>query len=114
LARAAVKSGLVKYVFLSHIAKTLEDKYNLYKSIKLLKVVSAAERTLLREREKALALIIYTYEDYIPVLEEICSRCYDHEYCQAIDSRRRYDQTSIDQPYLWSYTEPFTTRALSE
>lgn len=80
MGRAAVKSGLVKYVFLSHIPRTLDDKYNLYKSIKLIKAVSRAERSLLREREKSLALIIYTHEDYIPVIEEICARCYDHEY----------------------------------
>jgi hypothetical protein len=109
-----VKSGLVKYVFLSHIALTLGDKYHLYKSIKLIKVVSAAERALLRDREKPLALIIYTHEGYIPVLEEICARCYDHEYALEIDARRRYDQASIDQPYLWSYTEAYATRALSE
>lgn len=104
----------MKYVFLSHIGKTLNDKYNLYKSIKLLKVVSKAERTLLKDREKSLALIIYTYEDYIPVVEEICARCYDQEYAMEIDNKRRYDQTTIDQPYLWSYTEAYVTRALSE
>lgn len=109
-----MKAGLVKYIFLSHIGNTLGNKYNLYKSIKLLKVVSNAERTILREKEKALALIIYTYEDYIPVIEEICSKCYDQEYSQAIDARRKYDQTTIDQPYLWSYTEAYSTKNLSD
>jgi hypothetical protein len=46
--RLAVKSGLVKYIFLSHISNTLSNKYNLYKSIKLLKVISNAERTVLK------------------------------------------------------------------
>lgn len=50
MARAAVRSGIVKYVLLSHIAATLADKYHLYQSIKLLKAVSSAERSLLRDR----------------------------------------------------------------
>ena len=110
----AVKSGLAKYIFLSHISNTLDNKYNLYKSIKLLKALSNAERTLLRDREKSLALIVYTYDDYIPVIEEICSKCYDQEYCQQIDAKKRYDNISIDQPYLWSYTESYATKNMSE
>jgi hypothetical protein len=55
-------------VFLSYISSALDNKFNLYKSIKLLKVVANAESTLIREKEKPLALVIYTYEDYIPVI----------------------------------------------
>ena len=59
--KLAVKSGLIKYVFLSYINSALDNKFNLYKAIKLLKVVSNAENTLIREKEKPLALVIYTY-----------------------------------------------------
>lgn len=72
-----VKSGLVKFLFLSYISSTIEDKLHLYKSIKLLKVIANAERSILKDKEKPFALIIYAYEDYIPVIEEICSKCYD-------------------------------------
>lgn len=46
--RLAVKSGLIKYVFLSYIGMSLDNKFNLYKAIKLLKVVSNGESTLIR------------------------------------------------------------------
>ena len=113
-ARWAVKSGLVKYVFLSYIASTLDNRYTLYKAIKLLKIVSVAESTLLRDKEKGLALVIYTYDDYVPVVEGIIAGCYDNDYCQVIDSKRTFDVNSLDQPYLWSYLEIFCVNNLSE
>jgi hypothetical protein len=48
--KLAVKSGLIKYIFLSYISATLEDKFNLYKSIKLIKIIASADRTILRDR----------------------------------------------------------------
>jgi hypothetical protein len=86
---------------------------NLYRAIKLLKVIATAERTLLKDREKSFALIIYTYDEYIPIIEEICNKCYDSEYGQSIDGKRKFDQNTIDQPYLWSYTESFCLKDLS-
>jgi len=70
------KSGIIKYIFLEYFPKNLKDKFNLYKGIKLVKAISI-DKTLVREREKTLAIIIYTYENYIPVISEISSKCYD-------------------------------------
>ena len=105
---------MIKYVFLSYIASTLDNRYTLYKAIKLLKVISSAESTLLRDKEKGLALVIYTYDDYVPVVEGIIAACYDHDYCQAIDNKKTFDVNSLDQPYLWSYLEMFCLANLSE
>lgn len=67
--KTAVKSGLVKYIFSSYLSKVVHnDKYNLYKAIKLIKIIVQAERTILREREKYLALVLYTYQQYIPII----------------------------------------------
>ena len=111
--RHAVKSGVIKYVFLSYITQTLDNKFNLYKAIKLLKVVSSAENTLIREKEKSLALVIYTYEDYIPVIEGIMGKCYDSEYSETI-CRNKLDLNVLDQLYLWSYLEIFSQKHLNE
>ena len=64
-------------MFLSYIGTTLDNRYTLYKAIKLLKVVASAESTLLREKEKGLALVIFTYDDYVPVTEGILASCHD-------------------------------------
>lgn len=55
----------------------MEDKYNLYKAVKLIKIIAKTEKTVLREREKALALVVFTYEDYATVVEDICAKCFD-------------------------------------
>lgn len=77
-------------------------------------MVANADGTLLRDKEKSLALVVYTYEDYVPLIEGIIAKCYDQEYCSAIDNRKKYDQASIDQLYLWSYLELFCLNNLSE
>jgi len=43
----------------------------------LLKVIATAEGAIVREKEKGLALVLYTYDDYVPVIEGIISKCYD-------------------------------------
>lgn len=111
--RHAVKSGVIKYVFLSYITQTLDNKFNLYKAIKLLKVVSSAENSLIREKEKSLALVIYTYEDYIPVIEGIMGKCYDSDYSENV-CRNKLDMNVLDQLYLWSYLEIFSAKHLNE
>lgn len=63
-----VKSGFVKYIISFYLEQKLQDKYLLYKALKFLKLVSNADRTVLRDREKALAKVIYTYDEYIPIL----------------------------------------------
>jgi hypothetical protein len=50
----------------------------------------------------------------VPVIEGIISKCYDPDYCQAIDNKCRYDLNTLDQPYLWSYLETFCLNNLSE
>jgi len=64
-------------VFLSYISSTILNRYNLYKAIRLLKVIATAEGAIVREKEKGLALVLYTYDDYVPVIEGIISKCYD-------------------------------------
>ena len=114
LCRETVRSGLVKYIFMHYIESTLDDKYNLYKAIKLLRTIAWSQRTLIHDKEHALALVVFTYEDYIPVIETICSKCYDIEHCLHVDGRSPYGQHSIDQPYLWSYHQNFCANNLSE
>ena len=48
--KVAVKSGIVKYIFMSYIESTLDDKYNLYKAIKLVRTISDSQRTLIHEK----------------------------------------------------------------
>lgn len=41
----------------------------------------------MREREKILSLVIFTYEEYIPIVEDICGKCYDANYSAQIDQK---------------------------
>jgi hypothetical protein len=59
-------------------------------------------------------LVIYTYEDYVPVVEGIVSKCYDSDYSQGINQDIKRDPNMLDQAYLWSYLELFCVNNLSE
>ena len=102
----------MKTLFLNYIPQILKDKLSLYKCIKLIKVIANAERSILRERERTLSIIIYTYEEYIPIISDVCLKCYDNQYCHQIDQQLANE--SIDQIYLWSYTQPFCKEVLSQ
>ena len=52
---------MVKYVFMHYIESTLDDKYNLYKAIKLLRTIAGSQRTLIHDKEHSLALVVFTY-----------------------------------------------------
>jgi hypothetical protein len=43
------KSGIIKYIFVEYLQKNLNDKFNLYKGIKLIKLTSV-DRSVVRER----------------------------------------------------------------
>jgi hypothetical protein len=43
--RFIAKSGVIKYIFFSHINSTFRDKFNLYKAIKLIRTTSAVEKS---------------------------------------------------------------------
>jgi hypothetical protein len=45
-----VKSGLAKYVFSFFIEQNIADKFLLYKALKFIKLVCAADRTIIRDR----------------------------------------------------------------
>jgi hypothetical protein len=82
-----VKSGAIRYLFSSFIVSSLKDKLNLYKAIKLLKTIASADKSILKEKEKVIATVIVAYEDYIPILADLCLRCYDGGYAGEIASR---------------------------
>lgn len=105
--KLTVKSGAIRYLFSSFIISSLKDKLNLYKTIKLLKTVAAADKGILREKERVIAAVIVAHEDYIPILADLCLKCYDGAYAGEIASREIYEVAAIDQPFVWSYAEPF-------
>jgi hypothetical protein len=49
-AKHVVKSGFVKYIISCYLEQKLQDKYLLYKALKFLKLISNADRTVLRDR----------------------------------------------------------------
>lgn len=101
----AVKEGIVKSLFLNYIPVVMKELLLLYKSIKIVKVISNAERSILRDREKVLAAVVFNYDDYIPIVSDICTKCYDGQYCSQIQQVLRLE--TIDQLYLWSFVQPF-------
>ena len=80
--RFIAKSGVIKYIFFSYVPATLRDKFNLYKAIKLLRTVTAVDKTVVREREGILARIIELYEEYVPTVSDISAKCYEGDYCK--------------------------------
>ncbi len=75
----------------------------LYKALKFLKLVSYADRTVVRERERPLARVVFLYDQYTPIVEELCAKCYDQDYSNEIYQKIKYDTDDIDFTYVWSY-----------
>lgn len=65
------KSGMIKYLCSIYLPQVLQDKVSLYRSLKVLKMVAANDRTVLPGREKNIALVIYNYPAYILIVQEI-------------------------------------------
>lgn len=49
-AKEASKSGMIKYLCSVYLEKAISDKYNLYRSLKLLKIVAHNDRSVLPTR----------------------------------------------------------------
>jgi len=58
-------------------------------------------------------LVIYTYEDYVAVIEGIIAKCYDADYSEAV-THNKLDYNVLDQLYLWSYLEVFAVKHLND
>lgn len=68
---------MIKYLCSISLPQMLQDKINLYRSLKILKMVSNNDRTVLPGRQKNIALVIYNYPAYILIIQEISELCYD-------------------------------------
>lgn len=44
------KSGIVMYMFVEYFNSNLKDLFNLYRGIKLIKLISQVDRSVIRER----------------------------------------------------------------
>ena len=108
----AVKEGIVKSLFLNYVPAVMKELLLLYKCIKLVKVISNAERSILRDREKVLAAVVFNYDDYVPIVSDVCSKCYDGHYCSQIQQVLRHE--TLDQLYLWSFVQPFCKEVLEQ
>ena len=75
-----MRSGFVKFIISCYLENKLEERYLLYKALKFLKLVSYADRTVVRERERPLARVVFLYDQYTPIVEELCAKCYDQDY----------------------------------
>lgn len=51
-----------------------------------------------------MANIIYLYEEYIPIVTDICDKCFDNAYCSEFN---KASLEIIDQMYLWSYSQTY-------
>ena len=78
------KSGYIKYILSVYINTIIKDKNIVYKVLKLLKIVSEADRTLLYSREKYISNIIFTHSIYIPIIREITEECFEGDYSTKI------------------------------
>jgi hypothetical protein len=76
--------------------------------LKFLKLISNADKTVVRDREKPFANIIFKYDEYIPIVEELCNKCYDEDYWSELFLKKcKYDTADIDFIYVWSLSEKF-------
>ena len=75
-AKDVTRSGFVKYLFSIHLPSIINKKNSLYKALKLLNLISESDRSILFNREKYLAPIIYQHHIYIPILQEISEQCF--------------------------------------
>lgn len=103
LAKDVNKSGLIKILCSVYLLQALDDKNNLYKALKVLKIVSTHDRTVLLNREKNISTVIYTHPQYIPIVREISENCYDSDYCPKIIANVK----DTDPLFLWSYNSAF-------
>lgn len=62
---------MVKYISSNYIPKVLDDKINLYRSLKLLKLVATEDKTIVCGREKTLALAIYNCPACVLLMQAI-------------------------------------------
>lgn len=70
-AKEVSKSGMIKYICSVYIPQVLEDKINLYRSLKVIKMVARNDRSVLPSREKNIALVMYNHPAYILIVQEI-------------------------------------------
>lgn len=74
-AKEVSKSGMIKYLCSVFLLQVLNDKYILYRSLKVLKMVAQNDRSVLPGREKNIALVIYKHPAYILIVQEISEAC---------------------------------------
>ncbi len=64
-----------------YISSTIKDRFNLYKALKLIRAAASVEKTIINYTENVQASVIQTYDEYVPIMVDIFSKCYDAAYC---------------------------------
>lgn len=60
---------MIKYLCSIYLPQILQDKINLYRSLKILKIVANNDKTVLPSRQKNIGLVIYNYPAYILIIQ---------------------------------------------
>jgi hypothetical protein len=79
----------------------------LYPTLKLLKIVATNDKTVLPDREKNIALVMYHYPAYIFIVQEISQYCFSQEHSLKVINNIK----DIDPVYVWSYNSNFCSLA---
>lgn len=70
-AKEVNKSGMVKFIFSVYLPQYLTDKINLYRSLKLLRLVAINDKSVLPGREKNISMVILNCPAYIIMIQSI-------------------------------------------
>ena len=112
-----MKTSLIKFLMKNYINTILKqgDRLTLYRSLKLCKYLSNVDKNFLRSREQCLSDVILVYEQYVPVIQEILSHCFERSYCQEIYSKfQKVEQEWIDKMHVWSHEKDFCQALVNE
>lgn len=96
------KSGLIKYICSVYLLQVLNEKNLLYKGLKLIKLISNNDRTVLINREKNLSTVVYAHSRYTIIIREITEACFDTDYC-----KRLLGSLDVDSVFVWSFNNNF-------